>query len=63
VTGGKMEMEQEDIDRELFELARKWMEIHRIIQNQKASRPIFQTLLIFLSGCESSSVSTGRPKI
>jgi hypothetical protein len=63
VTGGETEIKQEDIDRELFELAREWMEIHRIIRNQKASRPNFQTLLIFLTGCGSSSVSTGRPKI
>ncbi len=30
VTGQKTEMEQEDIDRELFELAREWMAVSKL---------------------------------
>jgi hypothetical protein len=30
VTGQKAEMEQEDIDRELFELAREWMAVTKL---------------------------------
>ncbi len=30
MTGEKAEMEQEDIDRELFELAREWMAVSKL---------------------------------
>ena len=56
VTGEKAEMEQEDVEREVFELAREWMEVSKL--TLRSFPAMSQKKLMF--HCGSSTVIASR---